>query len=108
MKKRNPHDISDMASPEEKIPAVSSYRRAPQLRSERTSSCTEAKPEDADKGREKSTYEFGQPVFRRDLRKQVEVSSHTWSNYELTLCTYSVLTFSLPLSAEQESIDQSY
>jgi hypothetical protein len=72
MKKRNPHDISDMASPDEKISAVSSYRLLPQLRIERVVSA-EAKSEDVEKNKEKSSYEFGQPAFRRDLRKQIEV-----------------------------------
>jgi hypothetical protein len=72
MKKRNPHDISDMASPDEKIAAVSSYRLLPQLRIERVVSA-EAKSEDVEKNKEKSSYEFGQPAFRRDLRKQIEV-----------------------------------
>ncbi len=74
MKKRNPHDISDMASPDEKISAVSSYRRPLQLRTEpRTSVSTEAKSDEDDKNKEKSSHEFGQPAFRRDLRKQIEV-----------------------------------
>ena len=70
MKKRHPHDSSDMASPDEKISTVSSYRRP--LRAEaRSSVSNEAKEED--KSKEKSSYEFGQPTFRRDLRKQIEV-----------------------------------
>jgi hypothetical protein len=35
----------------------------------------EAKSEDVEKNKEKSSYEFGQPAFRRDLRKQIEVGS---------------------------------
>lgn len=74
MKKRNPHDISDMASPDEKISTVSSYRRQLQLRSEaRNSVSTELKAEDSDKSEEKTSYEFGQIAYRRDLKKQIEV-----------------------------------
>ena len=72
MKKRHPHDISDMASPDEKVSTVSSYRRP--LRTEpRTSVSIETKSVEDDKSKDKSIYEFGQPAFRRDLRKQIEV-----------------------------------
>lgn len=74
MKKRNPHDISDMTSPDEKISTVSSYRRS--LRAEERSTVSpEAKFEDVGKNKEKLFYEFGQPAFRQDLRKQIEVRS---------------------------------
>ena len=79
MKKRNPYDISDMASPDEKISTVNSYRRQQQqqqLRAEpaRSSLSTENKSEEVDKNKDKSSYEFGQATFRRDLRKQIEVN----------------------------------
>ena len=75
MKKRNPHDISDMASPDEKVSTLNSYRRSLQpLVEARSSVSTEPKSEDTEKReKEKSSYEFGQPTFRRDLRKQIEV-----------------------------------
>lgn len=73
MKKRSPHDTSDSNCPEEKVSTVSSYRRPQQA--ERNGSSGEGKNGNLEmKNSEKSSsYEFGQPVHRRALRRQLEV-----------------------------------
>lgn len=71
MKKRHPHDVSDIDSPGGKH-VHSSYR--PLQRTETVLTVNNESNFDQHL-KEKSTYEFGQPIFRRNLRKTVEVKA---------------------------------
>lgn len=81
MKKRHPHDVSDIDSPGGKH-VHSSYR--PLQRTETVLTVNNESNFDQHL-KEKSTYEFGQPIFRRNLRKTVEVKA-VYHYLVLTYC----------------------